>query len=110
MPQTPCTEMAPTGSSILIRSKKTIAITTMKPATRPMTIAAKLLTLAVPAVIPTSPASAPLSVMPGSGRPNTGYAHAVIIAASAPADAARVVVVTRPRRSRRRPRPASIHR
>ena len=36
MPQTPCTEIAPTGSSILDLSKKVMANTTIAPAIAPM--------------------------------------------------------------------------
>ena len=62
-PQTPCTEMAPTGSSILSTlSKNETENTSKTPARKPTTIAPAGLITFVPAVIATSPARAPLSV------------------------------------------------
>src|SRR5690606_22495949 len=52
-PQTPCTEIAPTGSSIRIRSKNSTEKTTTVPAISPMTMAAPGTTFAHPAVMPT---------------------------------------------------------
>ena len=89
-PHTPCTETAPTGSSILMRSKNSTANTTMTPAMAPMITAPQLLTLAHPAVIPTRPASTPLPVIATSGLPLTS--QIVSMLATAPAAAASTVV------------------
>ena len=60
--------MAPTGSSILhLLSMNSTASTIAIPHTRPMNAAPAGLTTSQPAVIPTSPASAPLSVIDTSG-------------------------------------------
>ena len=69
MPQTPCTEIAPTGSSMPLRSKKKTDSTTSTAATEPMTAAAQGCTNAQGAVIATRPASMPFAIMPGSGLP-----------------------------------------
>ena len=67
IPQVRWTESAPTGSSILTRSKSSTDATTMRPAIRPMSMAALTETVSAPAVMPTSPASAPFSTMLKSG-------------------------------------------
>src|SRR5919109_5233294 len=67
-PQTPWTEMAPTGSSIFfLRSQNQTDSTTMTPAIDPMAAAAHGCTKAHGAVIATRPASMPLAIMDGSG-------------------------------------------
>ena len=90
-PHTPWTLTAPTGSSILRRSKNWIDATTRPPETRPMTMAEVGATLAHGAVMPTRPASAPLSDMPMSGLPT--MIQAVTMAATAPAAADRLVLI-----------------
>src|SRR5688572_1952668 len=70
VPQTPWTEMAPTGSSIFaLRSQKYTASTTSTPAMQPMTAAAHGSTNAHGAVMATRPASMPLAIIAGSGLP-----------------------------------------
>ena len=68
-PPTPCTEIAPTGSSMPLRSKKNTDSTTITAAIEPITAAAHGCTNAHGAVIATRPASMPLTIMPGSGLP-----------------------------------------
>ncbi len=91
MPQTRCTEIAPTGSSSLARSSAMTDTTTIAPATNPTKIAQWIGITSAPAVMPTSPASAPLSVMDRSGVRWT--ICAVNIAPSTPAHAASMVVM-----------------
>ena len=68
IPHTPCTLIAPTGSSILhFLSMNSTASTITIPHTRPINAAPAGLTISQPAVIPTSPAKAPLSVIDTSG-------------------------------------------
>ena len=88
-PFSPWTEIAPTGSSTPIRSITRTATTTKTPAIAPVRTAKAGVRLAQPAVIATRPARVPLRVMPTSGFPN--FTHAVIIAKTAPAAAARLV-------------------
>ena len=71
-------------------SKSSTEATTSAPATVPITTAPKGVATAVPAVMPTSPARAPFKDIEGSGLPN--HTQEVVIAETAPADAARVVV------------------
>src|SRR5687768_12491022 len=85
-PQTPCTEMAPTGSSMRILSKNSTAPTTKAPPHKPIIKLDTGETHAQEAVMATKPASAPLSVIETSGFLNN--AQAVSIAAIAPAAAA----------------------
>src|SRR5207302_4260899 len=66
-PLTPWTEMAPTGSSILILSKKKTDSTTKRPASKPRTDAPTELTKAHGQVMATRPANMPLQHMLGSG-------------------------------------------
>src|SRR3989339_1080208 len=82
--------MAPTGSSILTLSKNKTEKTTSTPAREPIIIELVGVTLAHPAVIPTSPARAPFKLMPTSGLPNLN--HDTIMATMDPAAAARFVL------------------
>src|SRR5918994_4179663 len=91
VPQTPCTEMAPTGSSILTRSKNATEPTTITPAMAPMSTATDVVTAAHGAVIATSPASRPLAVIETSGLPL--LIHETPPATTAPAQAATSVRV-----------------
>ena len=69
-PQTPWTEIAPTGSSIFTtRSKNPTDTVTRMPQTMPITAAPKGSTASQPAVMPTRPARAALKVMETSGLP-----------------------------------------
>src|SRR5450432_2514624 len=86
-PQTPCTEMAPHGSSTLATlSKNSTLQHTSMPATIPMTTDAQGATNAHGAVIATSPASMPLQVIEMSGLPHFQFVQH--IAMIAPAHAA----------------------
>jgi hypothetical protein len=76
------------------RSKKSTENTTRIPATNPMTIAHGPVIAAVPAVMPTNPARSPFPVIETSGLPV--FSHTVIMAPSAPAHAASVVVTAMP--------------
>ena len=70
-PTTPWAEITPTGSSILkILSRARTENTTRMPPIRPMIIAMPGLTFAVPAVMATSPAMAPLIAIVTSKRLN----------------------------------------
>ena len=69
MPQTPWTAIAPTGSSMPLRSRKNTASIARTAAIAPMTAAAHGDTKAQGAVIATRPASMPFTIMPGSGLP-----------------------------------------
>ena len=93
MPQTPdmpCTATAPIGSSMPIRSTQITPTTAMTPETKPITIAAHGATKPDAAVIATSAASAPFSIIEMSGFLST--IHAVKMPPSAPAAAAMFVV------------------
>src|SRR6266487_3521131 len=69
-PLTPCTEIAPTGSSMRsLPSMKNTATQTNTPATPPISTADGAVTNAHGAVIATRPASAPLAIIEGSGFP-----------------------------------------
>ncbi len=68
-PLTPWTLIAPTGSSILILSKKKTLQTTSTPATAPMMKAPTGVTNAQGEVMATRPASMLLHIMVGSGLP-----------------------------------------
>src|SRR5690606_38690314 len=89
-PQTPCTETAPTGSSIMSRSSSTQESTTITPPMAPASAAYGTGITLQPAVMETRPASAPLSVNEGSGFLN--ISQAVAMALSAPDTAAMFVV------------------
>src|ERR1700761_9369946 len=91
-PQAPCTETAPTGSSILSFSstKKTLKYM-MIPAIAPKATAAQASTKAQGAVMATRPASMPLQERDGSGFPMR--IQAMIMAATAPAAEASIVFV-----------------
>src|SRR5688500_6409072 len=87
-PLTRCTDVAPTGSSILILSNPSTASTTSTPATAPMPTETAGVTNAQGAVIATRPARQPLIVMPMSGLPSTSQqvSVAVLVAAAAAVD------------------------
>ena len=85
----PWTATAPTGSSMYF-SSHSVANTTMMPASRPIASAPMGRTASHPAVMPTSPASTPLSVIVTLGMPSRNHVSA--IAPSAPAPAARNVL------------------
>ena len=89
-PQVPCTEIAPTGSSILTLSRKTIENTTNTPPAAPKSVASSAVGVEGSAVIATRPASAPFSNMVKSARPN--MIRAVMRAAIAPPAAAALVL------------------
>ena len=95
MPLTPCTAMAPTGSSIFsLRSTKNTASMTSTPAMAPMPAAIAGLTNAHGAVMATRPASMPLAIMPGSGLPVRLVIHSIAtMAPKAPAIAVFVATV-----------------
>ena len=88
-PDMPCAAIAPTGSSRPTRSTSSEPTTTMMPETKPITIAAQGATNAHAAVIATSAAIAPLSIIERSGFLTT--IHEVTTAPSTPAAAARLV-------------------
>src|SRR5664279_3320278 len=91
IPQKPCTEMAPQGSSILnTRSFNRTPRQTTNPARIPMITAEVGPTKAHGAVMATSPASMPLHAMVMSGLPNMRYQ--INMAAALPATAARLVL------------------
>src|SRR5918994_3028719 len=71
MPQTKCPEVAPPGSSIFTLSKNRTDNTTNAPATKPIISELGMLTKAQGAVIATSPANAPLSIIVRSGLPRS---------------------------------------
>src|SRR5438876_11654723 len=68
-PHTPCTEIAPHGSSTCLRSQNSTLYTTSVPATMPMITDAQGATNAHGAVIATSPASMSLQLIEMSGYP-----------------------------------------
>ncbi len=74
IPHTPWTEIAPTGSSILIRSKATIENTTNTPPIAPIKTDKPGAGLKGSAVIDTSPASAPFNAMVRSAFPKDSFA------------------------------------
>src|SRR5690606_23137339 len=67
MPHTRWTEVAPTGSSILILSNMMTEATTNMPAAKPMMTELMGVTTSAPAVMPTRPASTPFNVIERSG-------------------------------------------
>ena len=89
IPDMPCAAIAPTGSSIPTRSTRSDPSTTMMPETKPITIAAQGATKAHAAVIATSAAIAPFSIIERSGFLTT--IQDVMTAPSTPAAAARFV-------------------
>ena len=95
-PHTPCTEIAPTGSSIFTTwSKNSTEKTTANPQTIPMIAAPNGLTASHPAVIPTRPARDALNVMETSGFPY--FTQVKIMVVSVASAAARFVLKnTRP--------------
>src|SRR5712691_8511209 len=91
-PLVPCTEIAPTGSSMPRLSKKKTDITTRKPATAPIIAAPMGLTKAQGAVIATRPASIPLQHIVVSGlRP---FSMSVTMADTDPIQPASMVFTT----------------
>src|SRR5207248_7773289 len=90
-PDMPWTATAPIGSSIPIRSTATTPTTAMKPETSPITTAAQGATKPDAAVIATSAASTPFSIIEMSGFRST--IHAVRLPPRPPAAAAMFVVV-----------------
>src|SRR3954466_15193285 len=86
----PCAATAPTGSSIPSFSTASTPTTTIAPETSPMTIAAHGATNAQAAVIATSAAIAPFSIIERSGFLIT--IHDVATAPSTPAAAAMFVL------------------
>ena len=69
-PLTPCTEMAPTGSSTFrVPSTKNTDQHTSRPETTPIRTETGAVTKAQGAVMATRPASMPLAIMLGSGLP-----------------------------------------
>src|SRR6478735_7488178 len=78
-PHTPCTEIAPHGSSTPRRSKNPTLATTSQPAMPPMMIDAHGATNAHGAVIATRPASMPLHDIEMSGFPHFTYVTIIAI-------------------------------
>ena len=89
-PHTPCTEKAPTGSSISAASKAATENTTIIPPTAPAAHAPTKPMFPQPAVILTSPASIPLIIIVRSGLPEVRVESTVAVIA--PPAAANVVV------------------
>ena len=85
--------MAPTGSSILSRSRPSTEKTTITPPTAPISVAARGEGVNGSAVIATSPAKAPFSTMVRSARPRMNLA-ASRAATTPPAAAALVLTKT----------------
>ena len=73
MPQVPCTEKAPTGSSMRRESMNPTDQTTRAPAMNPTTQAAGIEKPSQPAVTPTRPARMPLMVIVRSGLPPVNW-------------------------------------
>ena len=90
MPADPCTDMAPTGSSILSLSRKVMENTTRMPPTAPTNRDNSMLPDSGDAVIETSPARAPFNAMVRSALPNS--ARARTSAATKPPQAAMLVL------------------
>src|SRR5690625_2651811 len=91
IPTTPCTEIAPTGSSIFTLSIKTIENTTRAPPTAPIMVATNGVGVSGPAVIATRPATAPFRIIVKSAFPNNNLETAS--AASTPPAAAAFVFI-----------------
>src|SRR5437868_1125198 len=78
--------MAPTGSSMPLRSQKKTDQSLMSPAMRPMSTAAHGATKAQGPVMATRPASMPLHIIEGSGLPKRHQRNrALVTAPAAPA-------------------------
>ena len=105
-PQTPCTDEAPTGSSIFITwsIKSTAKIMTV-PQIAPIRTAPTGDTRSQPAVMPTSPANTPLRVSDNDGF--LYFIQATIREKNPPAQAARLVVRNTCEIARRLPSPAA---
>ena len=74
IPTTPCTEMAPTGSSTRSLSMVTMAKTTITPPMAPIMVASKGEGVSGSAVMATRPARAPLRAIVRSALPNNSRA------------------------------------
>src|SRR2546428_12360864 len=99
-PLTPCTEIAPTGSSMRsLRSMKKTATQTKTPATPPINTADGAVTKAQGAVIATSPASAPFASMDGSGLPYLSHRYSIAVMPPAAPASMVLVAITPMRRS-----------
>src|SRR2546427_13108533 len=85
-PFTPCTEIAPTGSSMRsLPSMKNTATQTNTPAIPPISTADGAVTNAHGAVMATNPASVPLAIMEGSGLPYLNHIYSIdVIPPAAP--------------------------
>src|SRR5688572_9131231 len=101
-PLTRCTDVAPTGSSILILSKNMTANTTRTPAIEPMITEEPTVTNAQGAVMATRPARQPFSVMPRSGLPIM-IQHVAVAVSVANAAAVFVVMAISPMATASRP-------
>src|SRR5205814_9948600 len=105
-PLTPCTEIAPTGSSMCsLPSMKKTATQTNTPAIPPISTADGAVTNAHGAVMATNPATVPFANIEGSGLPYLNHMYSIdVIPPAAPAsivfDAVHVVQV-RDRKSTR---------
>src|SRR5213083_2480039 len=86
-PFTPCTEIAPTGSSMRnLPSMKNTATQTNTPAIPPISTADGAVTNAHGAVMATNPASVPLAIIEGSGLPYLNHMYSIdVIPPAAPA-------------------------
>src|SRR5688572_23114557 len=92
VPQAPCTDDAPTGSSIFSTfSMNSAELMTSTPATMPMNTAVGAVTNAHGAVMATMPPSMPLHNMLTSGAPKRAFIHRY--APSAPLADASIVLV-----------------
>src|SRR5437879_9245919 len=77
-PLTPCTEIAPTGSSMRsLPSMKNTATQTNTPAIPPISTADGAVTNAHGAVMATNPASVPLAIIEGSGLPYLNHMYSI---------------------------------
>ncbi len=91
MPHTPCTDDAPTGSSICsLWSMNSMAYTSTIPQSSPITTAPQGDTTSQPAVMPTRPARMPFKVRESEGLPYLNQVTNMV--ATPPATAARLVV------------------
>src|SRR5690349_16917713 len=96
-PHTPCTEIAPHGSSMPRRSQNSTLYTTMMPAMMPITDAAHGAMNAHGAVTATRPASMPLHDIEMSGLPYFTFVNAIAATNPVLADNS-VLTATRPMR------------
>src|SRR5437879_11776499 len=86
-PLTPCTEIAPTGSSMRsLPAMKNTATQTNTPAIPPITTADGAVTNAHGAVMATNPASVPVAIVEGSGLAYLPHLYRIdVLRPSAPA-------------------------